>query len=363
MFVNDTMKANNLLWLALAAFAAISCTSGKKTLLIGTYTGSGSEGIYVYQFDQNSGEFISSEAVGMTEIDNPSFLAVSDENIVYSVRELSGGGSSLTSFSFDPGTYSFTELSNVSSQGDGPCHVSTDGEMVSVANYKGGTLGLFPLGPDGAAQEAIDVVQGAATGPDSTRQNRPHVHCSIFTPDGKYLLASDFSADRLIRYEIATGTVEYFTVPDDSGPRHLTFSPDGKHLYVIGELSGAVTVFEYNGDLSRKQVVLADKMGARGGADIHVSPDGRFLYTSLRLKNDGIAVFRIAEDGTLSEAGYTRTGPHPRNFTISPNGKYLLCACRDSDQVEVYSIDRSTGLLTRTPATLALSKPVCLVWD
>ncbi len=339
-----------------------SKTLGIIYLLVGTYTGSGSEGIYVYQFDQDKGVFVSDRPAGFVEMENPSYLTVTDNDFIYAVSEKPDGTAALVSFRFDPEAIEFTKLASVPSEGEDPCYVSTDGKIVAVGNYSGGTMGIFPVGADGAAGKASVVVKGSANGPDLTRQDMPHVHCSVFSPDGKYLIATDFSADRLIRYGIESGSVEYFPMDPDSGPRHVAFSPDGRYLYVIGELSGDVTVFDYEGGMKIRQVINADKADARGAADIHVSPDGRFLYVSLRLKNDGIAVFSINEDGTLNEAGYMNTGIHPRNFNITPNGRFLLCACRDSDVIEVYSLDEDTGKLMKTSSSVSLSKPVCLVW-
>ncbi len=352
---------------------ACAASDDEITLLVGTYTGAGSEGIYAYRFDQSSGSFLSDTAVGFARMANPSYLALSEKSVVYAVSEMADSTACVTSFEFDQASCSFTELSNVPSNGWGPCYISTNGELVAIGNYTQGNMALFPIAPDGSIMESTVSVQGAATGPDQRRQITPHMHCSVFSPCGKYLFASDFSADRIIRYEIATGNVSYFPVDRDSGPRHIVFSPNGWQMYVIGELSGDITVFDYilnedgnfegaQGELVRKQVINADRVNARGAADIHISPDGKFLYTSLRLENDGIAIFAVDGDGTLSEAGYVNTGKHPRNFTITPNGEYLLCACRDTDSIEVYKIDKATGLLEKSAASISLSKPVCLVW-
>ncbi len=345
-----------------AISAACSPNDDVLTLFVGTYTGSGSEGIYVYQFDQETGGFVSGEAVGFTEIENPSFLTVSDDDVVYAVSEKSDESASIHSFRYCPEEFSFDFLGKVSSMGADPCYVSTDGRIAASGNYSGGTMAVFPIGDDGALMDASVVLKGSVGGPDLSRQNEAHVHCAVFSPDGRCLIATDFSADRLIKYEIGSGETEYFPLAADSGPRHVTFSPDGRFLYVIGELSGDVSVLDYEGGCVLKQVVNADRVDARGAADIHISPDGRFLYTSLRVENDGIAIFGIAGDGTLTEAGYMNTGRHPRNFTITPNGRFLLCACRDSDSVDVYEIDPDAGLLTETGRSIRLSKPVCLVW-
>ncbi len=358
------MRFNNIAkhFVGLAVSMSLaSCTQGEITLLVGTYTGAGSEGIYAYRFDQNSGKFASGEALGFAEIENPSFLTISDANIVYAITEKGGDEGSLTSFRYNPKDYTFSKLATVRTIGTDPCYVSTSDSLVAVGNYSLGSLDIFAISENGAAMNGVVAVRGEANGLNQ-RQSSPHVHCAVFSPEGKYIIASDFSADRLIRYEISTGAVAYIPVDPLSGPRHVCFSPNGKYLYALGELSGDVTVFDYDGYLTKKQVVKADKVDAHGAADIHISPDGRFLYASLRLQNDGIAIFSIAEDGTLVDAGYTNTGKHPRNFSITPNGKFLLCACRDTNEVEVYSIDKATGMLSKTNESISLSKPVCLVW-
>lgn len=131
---------------------------------------------------------------------------------------------------------------------------------------------------------------------------------------------------------------------------------------MINELSGTVIAFEYkDGDLKEIQTIAADTVNAQGSADIHISPDGKFLYASNRLKADGIAIFNIHPDnGMLSKAGYQLTGIHPRNFIITPNGKYLLVACRDSNVIQVYERDTDTELLTDVQQDIKVDKPVCI---
>jgi len=142
----------------------------------------------------------------------------------------------------------------------------------------------------------------------------------------------------------------------------IIFHPNGKYMYVLGELSGEVLVYDYDsGNLELKQTAKSDTVGARGSADIHVSPDGRFLYSSNRLKDDGIAIFSINEtDGTLTKVGYQLTAKHPRNFVITPNGKFLLVAGRDDNKIQVFTIDKEKGTLTDTNKDILIDKPVCL---
>ena len=184
-------------------------------------------------------------------------------------------------------------------------------------------------------------------------------------------MAYDLGTDRIYKYEIVAsdkglslreGTPSSFSLPAGEGPRHTVFHPNGKWAYLISELSGRVALMYYDkGNLTPVRFVEADTLHVSGSADIHITPDGRFLYASNRLKGDGIAIFSIdLENGQLTKIGYQLTGIHPRNFVITPNGKFLLCACRDSHIVQVYEIDKQSGLLKDTGKDIRVSKPVCL---
>lgn len=140
----------------------------------------------------------------------------------------------------------------------------------------------------------------------------------------------------------------------------MTFHPNQKWAYGIGELSGKVVAFEYaKNTLTAFQTIEADTIPARGSADIHISPNGKFLYASNRLQNDGIAIFSIANTGKLTKIGYQPTAKHPRNFVISPNGKYLLVASRDENKVQIFTV-LENGLLKNTGKEIIVPKPVCL---
>ena len=147
-----------------------------------------------------------------------------------------------------------------------------------------------------------------------------------------------------------------------SGPRHLTFDDEGRYAYLITELSGEVMVFSHHeGKLTQIQTVTADDRHARGSADIHLTPNGRFLYASNRLQGDGIAIFSVdKESGMLTRTGYQPTARHPRNFAITPNGSFLLCACRDADIIQVFAIDPDTGMLSDTSHDIHVPHPVCI---
>ena len=342
-----------------------SCGSDSDwlTMYVGTY----SDGFYAYLLNQRTG-WSGDIPFAKAPMPNPSYLAV-DGDRVYAVSEMPDSTAAV--YAWHLNTRVFFKLGSqptgMPSGGEDPCYVAVGDGLLAVANYSGGTLALYRLLPRGGIAPLDSLLHSCAGGPDLSRQADPHVHCAVFSPDGKYLLFTEFSADRIGILDIdgqnASGYRCAARLHSDYGPRHLLFDASGSHLYVIGELSGDVTVFDYSdGILTEKQTVRADRVDARGAADIHLSPDGRFLYASLRLQNDGIAVFRVAGDGTLTDVGYQTTGKHPRNFNITPNGRFVFVACRDEDAVEIYRRNARTGLLYDTKRRIHTEKPVFVGW-
>ena len=347
------------------ALMMASCTGPDLlNLFVGTY----SDGFYAYDFDQRAGKFVGEGPIAKAEMPNPSYLTVHG-NKVYAVSEMPDTRASVWAWRWGGSGFELinSQPTGLPERGEDPCYVTTNGTFLAVANYSGGTLATYRLREDGSIAPLDSLLVSSIGGPDLSRQEAPHVHCAIFSPDGKHLFFSEFSADEIGRLDVYTGGVRNYcraaTLHPDYGPRHLLFDASGQHLYVIGELSGDITVFDYaDGNLTEKQVIKADRMDARGAADIHFSPDGKFLYASLRLRGDGIVVFEVGPGGILNYVGYTATGAHPRNFNITPNGRYVLVCCRDNGSVEVYARDASTGLLTFTGERLSVSRPVYVGW-
>lgn len=342
-------------------------TKEELNMVVGTYTDGGSKGMYSYTFNQETGI---ATPLSEVEIANPSYLTFSKKgDYIYSVSENEGDEATANAFSFDKKSGRMKLINRQKTQGDHPCYIATDGKNVVVANYTGGNFTTFETEKDGSLTPATSYNNFSEKhiGPDTLRQSSSHIHCAVFAPDGKQLIVTDLGADHLYRYainhkRIATEKPSFTTIEAGSGPRHFTFAPNGKYAYLINELSGTIVSFLYQGDqLEHLQTVYADSVGGRGSADIHVSPDGKYLYASNRLLSDGVAIFSIDQaSGKLTKAGYQLTGIHPRNFIITPNGKFLLVACRDSNVIQVYLRDLNTGLLTDTKQDITLSKPVCI---
>ncbi len=204
------------------------------------------------------------------------------------------------------------------------------------------------------------------------RQEQSHLHCVTFTPDGKFLLATDLGTDCIYLFPIGKrpeagkahslldeSRVVRIQMDSGSGPRHICFHPNGRFAYLISELSGKITVFSYNeGKLERLQTIVCDPFVAEGNADIHVSSDGKFLYASKHLKENGIIVYSIdSQKGTLVQIGFQPTGLYPRSFAISPDGCYLAVVCRDANCIQIFERNRNTGLLKNTGKNIRLERP------
>lgn len=349
-------------------------TGSSLYMLIGTYTSGTSKGIYVYRFDQETGI---SAYVSEVEAANPTYLTISsDERFVYSVGENNGDAAVAYAFTFDKTTGRLSLLNAQPTGSPGPCYINTDqaGHFVVTANYGGGTISVFPLAPDGSIQPVEKLFEYERNGSNKSPQDRSHLHSAFFAPDQHFLFAADLGNDKLYKF-ISNGKTPFltpgnpgaYTLEPGSGPRHLTFHPNGKFAYLINELSGKVTAFHYSeGNLELVQYIEADNsegVGGKGSADIHITPDGKFLYASNRARTNNIAIFRINEtDGRLTLVGHQATDRHPRNFVITPNGKYLLAANMNSSTIQIFEIDRETGLLSEDTSKqiTTVDRPVCL---
>lgn len=360
--------------IALFLLLPLFCLSQDYYLLVGTYTTTTSEGIYVYKFNAQTGE---PEFVSKTKTSNPSFLALSPNGkYVFAVNENDPGTVTAFSFSKDSGT--LRPLNTAVSSGAHPCYVSYNARAnnIVVGNYSGGNLAVMGINLNGTVSAPRQVIQHKGKSINEKRQEKPHVHATVFSPDYDYLFVPDLGIDKVMIYKVATGSGALIPaeqnavdVKPGSGPRHMEFHPNGKYSYLMEELSGVVSVFEYNnGKLKPVQRISAHPVsftGSIGSADIHVSPDGKFLYCSNRGDANNLAIFNINQQtGKITIAGYQPVlGVKPRNFTISPDGNFLLVANQDSDEIVIFRIDKKTGLLDDTKKTIKVPKPVCLKWS
>lgn len=329
----------------------------KYKMIVGTSTEGTSKGIYFIDFDPTN---YTNTKLNFTTTENPTFMTFSDDmNYLYAVAENNTNTAAVVSFSFN-NSDSLPSLRPISSQlcaGAWPCHIYKGEGWVATANYGGGSISTFRVTENGELSPRTQLIDFNTV---ESKLTPSHLHCIIPSPSGKMIFATDLGKDSIYRFAVSTpqqikGGSDILTrlypaisVTKGSGPRHLTFAPDNKRAYLICELSGAVKCFDYKENtLIEFQSEQSDSVGGGGSADIHISSDGKFLYSSNRLKDDGISIFSINENsGKITKIGYTLTGKHPRNFALSPDENFIFVACRDSDAIEIYRRDLATGLLT-----------------
>ncbi|MBB1284142.1 lactonase family protein [Flavisolibacter sp. BT320] len=343
-------------------------------LLVGTYTGEKSRGVYVYRFSANGSATLVDSAV----TPNPSYLAISpDQQFVYAANELGNGegGGKVSAFRFNKDKGKLLPLNQSPAMGEHPCYVTVDktGKWVIVGNYSSGTVAVLPVKANGSLGTSVDMQQHKGKGP-TDRQNGPHVHATVLSKDNKTLYVPDLGIDKLMIYAFNEQNGELtpkdtsLASPAGAGPRHFTVHPTSKWAYLLHELSGTVTAYRVqNGLLQEVQTISTLPKNFKKSftsADIHVSPDGKFLYASNRDESNTIAIFKISTaDGKLTLVGHQSVlGKTPRNFNFDPSGKFLLVANQRSDAIVVFSVNKATGKLTDTGRRIAVGSPVCIKW-
>jgi 6-phosphogluconolactonase len=339
----------------------------KETLYVGTYTNNSSEGIYTFSFNSDTGELYEQTlAASMT---NPSFLAIApNKKTLYAVSEVDdyhGHSGALTTFRIQDSL--LQEVDSKSTYGANPCFVgvSDNSAYVAVANYSGGNVAIYKTKNNGNLDASPQVIDHKVLDTSKTA----HAHMASFF-HGE-LVVSDLGLDKIKKYNQVNGEFtpslqSELVVVQGSGPRHFTTSDNGKYLYVINELNSTITVFKKDADtffeLETYATLAADFEGESFCADIHLSPDGKFLYGSNRGENT-IVIFKIeASNGKLELIGREPVkGDWPRNFSMDPSGNFLLVANQRSNNIVVFKRNSTTGALNYL-SQVELSSPVCLVF-
>ncbi|MFJ4116947.1 lactonase family protein [Pseudomonas psychrophila] len=373
-----------LMALSVGAMSAQAESRDEVELLVGSYTQGKSQGIYRLQFDSAKGR-ITPEPLQVFKTANPSWLTLSkDQSRLFVVNENGKGQRDVvgraSSVAIDPKTNQMTLINQVKTLGEEPTHssLSADERYLFVANYgvhadPGGSLAVLPINAEGQLQPVTQMSTHPASQVNPERQMSAHVHSVVSSPDGKFVYASDLGADKVFVYQydpaanadhpLVAADPAFVALPAGSGPRHLLFSKDGKHAYLTTEMSAQVFVFDYDkGRLKQRQALeLAHGMPAqnRAAGALHASQDGKFLYVSNRGKANEILVFAInPSNGELTEIQRRSVdGDHPREFALSPNGKFLLIANQMSNAIVVLERDPETGTLGKTVQTLEMDAP------
>jgi 6-phosphogluconolactonase len=357
---------------------AVQTTKADEPLVFIASFAAGDDGaIRAFQLDLKTGHLQSVQRT--TGVENPFFLALSrDGRFLYSIHARKFGGAEheqVAAFAIAGRTGQLTFLNRQSSLGSAACYLDGDatGKTVLVANYATGSVASLPVQEDGSLGEASSFIQHAGSSVDPTRQEGPHAHCLVVSPDNRFAYAADLGLDQVLCYRLDAARAKlsanrqpFVKTPPGAGPRHLTFHPNGKQVYVINELSNSVTLFDYDsasGMLIERQTIstLPQDFGGKSYcADLKITPNGRFLYGTNR-GHDSIAAYRLGEDGKLTLIGIEPSlGKGPQNLAISPGGELLLCANMPGNNVAVFQIDPSTGRLRSVGPPVSMSSPSCI---
>lgn len=381
-FLKFALAGSAIFGYARPVFGANRGKSATKDMLlyVGTYTSGKSEGIYVLKLDLKSGALSPYKTV--KDVVEPSFLTIdANRRILYAVNETAEyegkKSGAVSSFAIDQTNGDLTFLNKQPSLGGAPCFITTskDSRFALVANYLGGNVSVFPIENDGKLSASIDLAQHTGFGPNKDRQEAAHAHSIILDRNNRFAFAADLGIDRLMIYQFdtKTGTLRpnvvqpFYQTKPGAGPRHFSFHPSGRFAFLINELDKTITSLAYDeklGTLREIQTVPTlpkDFDGVNTCADIHVSPNGKFLYGSNR-GHDSIVSYKIdRQSGKLEYIEHTSTGgKRPRNFAIDPAGNFLLAANQDSDSINVFRIDAKTGRLYATGNSAEVPTPVCL---
>lgn len=354
--------------------------TGKEIWYVGTYSEAGSKGIYVLEFDRNL--MTTKEIQTVHDKKNPTFLSIhpSKQFIYAAYREGENPGDkngTIISYRIDSRTGELSKINEVSSAGASPCHISVDptGEVVFVSNYQGGNLASYKVREDGGLHPATSFIQHEGTGLLPERQAAPHMHSMIPSLDGRFVYASDLGIDKIMTYKVDRNTGNltpaskaFVRSEPGAGPRHFTLHHEIPFAYSVEELSNTVAIYEVNprnGRLKPKGIVdmlstdvQSDKNSA---ADIHISVDGKWLYASNR-GQDNIAIYKInLTTGMLQPIGHEPSGgAHPRNFKVDAKGDFIYVANMESDKVVVFNYQPITGKIVPSGTSIQIPRAVCV---
>ena len=335
--------------------------------------------IHAYKLDLKTGGLKPTHRT--TDVEHPFFLAYSPRNkCLYSIHAPGqfGGKTNeqIAAFKVLDDSGRLKLLNRQSALGTAACYLDVDatGKAVLVANYLTGSVASLPIRKDGSLGKAATFIQHKGSSVNPKRQQAPHAHCIVISPDNRFAFAADLGLDQVLGYrldspaaKLTANTQPFVKSPAGAGPRHLIFHPNGKWIYVINEIQNSVSRFDYqakSGTLTIGQTISTVPKDFDGGshcADLKITPDGRFLYGTNR-GHDSIAGYRIGDDGTLTLLAIEPSlGKGPQNLAIAPDGKHLLCANMPGNNVAVFRIDPKTGGLKSVGKPISMLSPACIM--
>lgn len=367
-----------VLGLALTGVSPQMAAADELLVYVSAFAKGEQGGIHAFKLNTESGQLKQVERTG--DMEHPFFIALSpDRKFLYSIHAPGQFGGKdpeqVAAYALDGTSGKMKLLNRQSARGTAACYLDVDatGKTVLVANYSSGSVAALPVQADGSLGEAASFVQHVGSSVDPARQKEPHAHCFVVSPDNRFAYAADLGLDQVLAYKLDPSTAKLAPAPQPfvktiagAGPRHLTFHPNKKHMYVINELKNSVSMFDYDaasGGLAARETIStlpADFKGVSHCADLKITPNGRFLYGTNR-GHDSLASYRIADDGKLTLLSIIPSlGKGPQNLAITPDGKLLLCANMPGNNVVVFRIRPDSGALDQVGEPISMPSPSCI---
>ena len=358
---------------------AYGADSGELIVFISAFASGEDGAIHAFRLDPVAGRLTQIQKT--TDAEHPFFMALStDRRFLYAIHAPGKFGGEVdeqvAAYEVVGNTGRLKLLGRQSSLGTAACYLDVDatGKTLLVANYSSGSVASLPVREDGSLGKAVSFVQHEGGSVNTARQQGPHAHSIVVSPNNRFAYSADLGIDKLLGYrldpeaaKLSPNRQPFVRTSPGAGPRHLTFHPGGRHVYVINELDNSVTLIDYDsetGILIERETISTLPEGFDGTthcADLKITPNGRFLYGTNR-GHDSIAAYAIGDDGRLTLLEIEPSlGQGPQNLAITPGGELLLCANMPGDNVVVFRIDPKTGLLTPVGEPVSMPKPSCVM--
>ena len=333
------------------------------TLLVGSYTTQGNAGIELIQ--TSNGQKISEIPVPQA-----SYQIVSqDGQYLFSVSEQVNRQGAVFSFKKTP-KGNWEAINHQLTEGDAPCHINfrTKSQTLYTANYMGGSVSIFQT-KQGKIEPLSQKIEYSSSG-KYPQQASSHAHMVVLTKDENELHISDLGGDKIYHYKLrADGLVEdkysLTQFPAGTGPRHFIFSPNEQWIYILGELSGTVDVYENQGTTWKfVQREILDRSGGDGpkaSADIHLSPNGKWLVASNRITRNSLVVYKVDANGRIKFQHEVLVGKVPRNFQFDQSGTRIYVACKDENRIQQFRFNQETGEILNENKDIKVKSPVAIL--
>jgi 6-phosphogluconolactonase (cycloisomerase 2 family) len=333
------------------------------TLLVGSYTVQGNTGIELIQ--TSTGQKISEISVPQASYQ----ILTRDGKYLFSVSEQVNNQGSVFSFKKSP-KGNWEKINQQLTEGDAPCHINfrTKSQTLYTANYMGGSVSVFQTKQ--GKIEPISQKLGFVSSGKYPQQTSSHSHMVVLSKDENELHISDLGGDKIYHYKVKPdGSLEdkysLTQFPAGTGPRHFVFSPNEKWVYVVGELSGTVDVYENQGTkwefVQREILDLSGGEGPKASADIHLSPNGKWLVASNRITRNSLVIYKVEANGRIKFQHEVMVGKVPRNFQFDKLGTKIYVACKDENRIQQFSFNPETGEMKDENKDIVVKSPVAIL--